>query len=102
MVKVKGTFGDAVGMLTVGQYEAARRDLENALKIDHISRTSWNMYLKGIRQMRINQVIDCQRVFAQYGIEWTYDAKDEAVKAMMTLRRPACNRVPAEVDASEI
>lgn len=102
MIKVKGTFSDAIGALTVGQYWNARYDLEAALKIDHTSRTSWNMYVKGQRQMRINQVIDCQRVFANYGVEWTYDAKDTAVNAMLATRRPACNVPKAPAAVSEI
>ena len=52
--------------------------------------------------MRINQVIDCQRVFANYGVEWTYDAKDTAVNAMLATRRPACNVPKAPAAVSEI
>lgn len=98
MVKVRGTFSDAIGALTVGQYEAARRELEEAIGIDHASRTSWNLYVKGARQMRMNQVLDCKTVFERYGIEWQFDSGNVAVNTL-TQRRAANYR---QTQASEI
>lgn len=98
MIKVKGTFSDAVGMLTVGQYDAARRDLEDALGIDHGSRTSWSLYIRGQRTWPINKVLECKKVFANYGIDWDYDCGNVAVNTLT--RRPASVRPKerAEVD----
>ena len=101
MIKVKGTFSDAVGMLTVGQYDAARRDLENALGIDHGSRTSWSLYIRGQRLWRMNQVLDCKKVFANYGIDWDYDCGSEAVNTL-TRRTTAPAPAPEPVEVSDL
>lgn len=70
MVKVKGTFEQAVLMLTVGQYENARRELFGVLGIQPQCRSAWSLYMRGLRQMRFQQIIDCQKVFRKYGIDW--------------------------------
>ena len=101
MIKVKGTFSDAVGMLTVGQYDAARRDLEDALGIDHGSRTSWSLYIRGQRLWRMNQVLDCKKVFANYGIDWDYDSGSEAVNTL-TRRTTVPANAPEPVEVADL
>lgn len=79
MYKVKGTLEDAHNCLTVGQYSDARKDLFAALGLAPESRTAFGLYLSGTRPLKFDQFLACQKVFAKYGIEWTYGERSHAV-----------------------
>ena len=71
MTRVSGTLEDAYGALTVAQFTEARRDLFAALGLDYGSRTAFLNYLNGKTMLKMQQIEDCKKVFAKYGIQWT-------------------------------
>lgn len=59
-------------MLTIGQYDSARRDIFKALGLAPESRTAFSMYLNNERELKLSQIIALKNVFNKYGIDWNY------------------------------